>query len=148
MKQKIILFLAALVVALTAGAQSPFYKKCENNKDITTVFITKSMLEEAGNIKGLGFSDKSLLKEKIDNVQVVTSNGSKGRKVMEKHLGLISEKEGYELLMQVNTVRILRQDLGKGKSRFAVIVNEQKEMAVVTIEGSLTLDDVMRCTRR
>lgn len=32
MKQKIILFLAALVVALTAGAQSPFYKNVRITK--------------------------------------------------------------------------------------------------------------------
>ena len=37
MKRKIFLFATAMIIALAAGAQSPFFKKCENVKGVTTV---------------------------------------------------------------------------------------------------------------
>lgn len=148
MKRKIILFVTVALMALAANAQSPFFKKCQNVKGVTTVYITKPMLEQAGDIEGIGASDKDLLKKKIDNTQIVTSKSDAGRKFMEQNFNLIGEDNGYELLMQVNQVRILRKPLGKEKFRYVVVSDEPKELTVVTLEGSLTLQDVMRATKK
>lgn len=152
MKRKIFLFATAMIIALAAGAQSPFFKKCENVKGVTTVYVSKAMLEMAGNIGGIGLKDKTLLTEKIDNTQIVTSDNAKGREFIDKHLNMITSDKEYEVLVQINddkeNVRIYRQNIGKGKSRYVVICKEPEETTVITIEGSLSLEDVARCTKR
>lgn len=152
MKRKMIVLVTAIIIAMTAQAQSPFFKKCENVKGVTTVYISKAMLKMAGNIEGLGVSDKSLLSQKIDNVQIVNSENSEGRAYLDKHLGMISHEKGYEILMKINeddeNVTIYRQELDKKKSRFVVITKEPDEISVVTIEGAMTIEDVSRCVKK
>lgn len=152
MKRKMIALVTAIIIAMTAQAQRPFFKKCENVKGVTTVYISNAMLKMAGNIEGLGVSDKSLLSKKIDNVQIVNSENSEGRAYLDKHLGMISPEKGYEILMKINeddeNVTIYRQDLDKKKSRFVVITKEPDEISVVTIEGAMTIEDVSRCVKK
>ena len=150
--KRLILFLAtAIVMALTVEAQTPFFKKCENAKGVTTVFITKAMLEMAGDIQGIGISDKSLLKEKIDNTQIVTADTSEGCAYVSKHLGLISASEGYDMLMQINekneNVKIFRRSMPEGKTSYVVVNKIHGKITVIIIEGSLSIEDIMRCVK-
>lgn len=146
MRKRIIPLLVAFMVAMGAWAQSPFFNECENNKNVTTVFITKAMLQMASELPGVSGSQMSLLRDKIDNVQIVTSENSSGRKFMEKRIGQFSSSNGYELLMQVKedgeNVKISRLPLTNGKYRYVIVVNETKELAVVIAEGQLSLSDM------
>ena len=146
MRKRIIPLLLAFMVAMGAWAQCPFFSECENNKNVTTVFITKAMLQMASELPGVNGDQMTLLRDKIDNVQIVTSENSSGRKFMEKRIGQFSPANGYELLMQVKedgeNVKISRLSLSNGKYRYLIVVNETKELAVVIAEGRLSLSDM------
>lgn len=136
----------AFMVVMGAWAQSPFFSECENNKNVTTVFITKAMLQMASELPDVNGNQMALLRDKIDNVQIVTSDNPSGRKFMEKHIDRFSSAKGYELLMQVKeddeNVKISRLSLGDGKYRYVIVVKEPQELAVIIAEGRLSISDM------
>lgn len=147
MRKRIIPLLVAFMVAMGAWAQSPFFNECENNKNVTTVFITKAMLQMASELPGVNGGQMKMLRDKIDNVQIVTSENSSGRKFMEKRIGQFSSSNGYELLMKVNDdgedVKICRTTLNDDKFRYVAVVKEDKEMSVIIVEGKLSISDMV-----
>ncbi len=149
------IFAIAMITAVAASAQTPFFKKCEDAKGITTVLVTKAMLKMAGKMGGNAQMDsfaKSLVGEKLDCVEVITSDNAEGFKFLSKQIKMFDKKNGYNMLMKVNDdgddVKILSSDLGDGKSRYVVIAAEPSEMSVIIMEGTLTLEDVTRCTKK
>lgn len=153
MKNKLLLFAVALMMAFAASAQSQLFKACENAEGITTVYITKAMLKMAGEVPGIGLPDKSLLQDKIDKVEIITSDNAEGRTFIDRNLPIITGDKAYELLMKVSDdkkedVKIYRGQLKGGKYSYVIINKSPEESAVIIIDGSLTVEDVMRCTKR
>lgn len=151
-------FVVAVITAVAAAnAQSPFFKKCEDAKGVTTVLVTKAMLKMVGSTPGMnmdGYS-QALIKDKLDCVEVITSTSAEGRAFLRKEAdAMFNAKKGYELLMKVKVngegddVKIMKSPLKGGKNHFVVIAGEPSEMVIVSMEGTLTLEDVLKCTKR
>lgn len=78
---KRLLTLLLLVVAIATGANAQLnkiYEKCQKEGNLTTVFVSKAMLQMAGNMGPMDAGNLAQLKDKIDNVLIVTADNSKG----------------------------------------------------------------------
>lgn len=145
--------LLMLVLAIAAGAsaqQSKIYEKCRNEKNVTVVSISKTMLQMAGNLGSMGDNNLALIKDKLDNVLIVTSDNSKGRNFISKFRDEFTEKKGFESLMTVNNdgdnVMIFSKKLSEGKNEFVLSILESDGATMIVLDGSLTIDDIAKMT--
>ena len=102
MKRIFIIIMLALAVAVKAHADTSLYEKCEKQKSLTTVYVTRAMLDMVVNTQPLDERTKALLSENIDNVLIVTSEVDKGIEFLAKLSKDFTSKNGYEMLMQIN----------------------------------------------
>ena len=150
---KRLIAIAMLVAALVTGAaaESPLYKKCENVKGITTVYITRQMLQMAATMAPKDESAMSLLKDKLDNVMIVTSQNTKGADYMNKLRSEISSQKGYEQLMRINddneNVVIVQRPVTDDKKEYVISVIGKDHATMIVLEGRLTLEDLSRLSK-
>ncbi len=144
-------FLAILFVALFSctmmSAQSALFKKYENVKGVTTVYISKALLGLVPKLEA-GDMDISAIASKLDHVQVLTcERPSMVKEIKETAIEQLS-KGGYNNLMTVRDgdeqTIIYGKSLGKGKNEFVLLEIEKNEINIVNISGSIPLEDIKR----
>lgn len=143
------MLLMAAVMSLAMNAQSAFFKKCDNLDGVTTVYISKTMMKFAKNMKmgGDGMNFAPII-QKVDNIEIVTSESEPGITRIRKEAQVFNAKSGYEELMKVNDsgekVTILSKTGGKTENEFVIFADEGKELSVIIIRGPLTVDDIAK----
>lgn len=144
-------FLAILFVALFSctmmSAQSALFKKYENVKGVSTVYISKALLGLVPKLEA-GDMDISAIASKLDHVQVLTcERPSLVKEIKETAIEQLS-KGGYNILMTVRDgdeqTIIYGKSLGKGKNEFVLLEIEKNEINIVNISGSIPLEDIKR----
>lgn len=142
------------VVSITANAQVKEFERYSDTKNITYVYISKSMLQMVGkkanlSIPGVNSYINNII-NKLTGIQIITAE--------EKHTAarlrtetLNFMKDGkYEQLMQVNEdnekVRIYHYE-GKKQSVIIMLNEEASETSVIAFSGSFTLKDMMSLTQ-
>ena len=150
MKRIFIIIMLALAVAVNAHADTSLYEKCEKQKNLTTVYVTRAMLDMVVNTQPLDERTKALLSENIDNVLIVTSEVDKGIEFLAKLRKDFTSKNGYEMLMQINdgkeNVNVYQKKISAGKNQYIVSVRSEKESVMIVMEGMLKLEDIVRMT--
>ncbi len=151
MKRIILLFAAIAMMAVNASAQSSFFKKCEGNKEISTIYISKAMLDDMGSESV--DSNISAVKDKINNIQIITSESGKGIKSMESNFKKFCSEQGknMETLMKTDNngtgTTIYRIPIGEGICQYVISARVQKEYSVIFLEGALKLDEISRLAK-
>lgn len=153
MKRFLSFLLLILSLNITALAQTDLYKRCEKEKSITSVYISKAMLQLVGDGE-MGNIDNGamvLLKDKIDNVLILNSNSEAGEKFLRGLRSEFMNNKGREVLMQINDpnsdVVMFRLPLKEKKSEYAISVLGKGFATMIVIEGILTLEDIARVTK-
>lgn len=144
-------FLAILFVAFLSctvmSAQSALFKKYENVKGVSTVYISKALLGLVPKLEA-GDMDISAVASKLDHVQVLTCERPSLIKEIKTTAVEILSKGGYNNLMTVRDgdelTIIYGKQLGKGKNEFVLLEVEKDEITVVNISGSISLEDIKR----
>lgn len=146
--KKILILLALLAgTAMGLKAQSAFFKSCEDIPGVTTVYISKAMLELAGasNISGGDF-DLGSLASKLDGLEIVSADNDAVAALRSK-CGTFKTARGYEKLMSVketdSNVSILMKKLGGGRNEFVVFVDSPSSLSAIVMTGTMTMQDVM-----
>ncbi len=137
----------------TVLAQADLYKRCEREKSITSVYISKAMLQLVGDAE-MGNIDNGamvLLKDKVDNVLILNSDNAAGVKFLTGLRTEFMNNKNRDILMQINDpasdVVMFRLPLGKDKNQYAISVLGKGYATMIVIEGILTLEDIARVTR-
>lgn len=153
MKRLFIIIMLALAVAVNANAGktlNELHEKCEKVKSLTTVYVSRAMLDMIVNTQPMDEQAKALLSDNIQNVLVVTSELDKGIQFLAKLSNDFTSKNGYETLMQVNdqkeNVNVYQKKLSSGLNQYIVSIKGGKESAMIVIEGLLKLEDIIRLT--
>ncbi len=142
MIRRFLLTLCIVACAVAANAQSAFFQKCENEKGMSTVYITKAMLRMVGAMKIDGPAEIATIADKLDGMEIVSADTDAAKpKLLKAAQEMVSQK-GYSLLMKVkddgDNVSIYQAKLKNGLNRFVLVADD----AVILLEGTLTLDDV------
>lgn len=152
MKRFLTSLLLIFALNAVAFAQTDLYKLCEKEKSITSVYITKAMLQlvgegEMGNIDN---GAMVLLKERIDNVLILNADNAAGVKFLRGLRTRFMDNKEREILMQINDpnsdVVMFRLPLNEKKNQYAISVLGNGFATMIVIEGLLTLEDIARVT--
>ncbi|WP_300507432.1 DUF4252 domain-containing protein [uncultured Duncaniella sp.] len=148
---KRLLTLLLLVVAIATGANAQLnkiYEKCQKEGNLTTVFVSKAMLQMAGNMGPMDAGNLAQMKDKIDNVLIVTADNSKGINFLTKLRKEFTQKTGYSSLMEINddksNVVIFQKKLPDNKNEFVLSIIQKSRPTMIVIDGDITLEDVAK----
>lgn len=152
MKRFLTFLLLIFVLDVPAFAQSDLYRICEKEKSVTSVYISKAMLQlvgegEMGNIDN---GAMVLMKEKIDNVLILNADNAAGVKFLRGLRTEFMSNKDRVILMQINEpnsdVVMFRLPMGEKKNQYAISVLGKNYATMIVIEGILTFDDIARAT--
>lgn len=153
MKRLLTLLFLTLILCVTVSAQNDIYKKCEKEKSVTTVYISKTMLQMIGDGKAgnVDSGAMALLKDKIDNVVIVNTDNAKGVKFLRDLRKNYMDNKNHEILMQINDPNsdmvMFRIPLNGSKNEYAISVLGKDNAHMIVIEGNLTIEDIARVTK-
>ncbi|GHS92245.1 hypothetical protein FACS1894174_09780 [Bacteroidia bacterium] len=150
-----ILFTLFISVAMIEAQNnmSKMFEKFSSNKDITSIIITKSMLnlipaESNVNMNGM---DLKKLSDKLDQVEIYTSEKSDACKSFRDEMGIVQKDKSLELLMSINekseNVNFYAQKNGDKIKELIMFVNEPDECVIIRIVGSFTSEDIKKITK-
>ena len=125
MKKFLAILFVALLSCIVMSAQSALFKKYENVKGVSTVYISKSLLGLVPKLEA-GDMDISAIASKLDHVQVLTCERPSLIKEIKATAMEILSKGGYNNLMTV------------------LLEVEKNEITVVNISGNISREDIKR----
>lgn len=149
-KQIRLLVLAIIaIISLTANAQVSAFEKYSDIKNVTYVYISKSML----NLVGMavpsvpGVNTKSIM-GKLSAIQIISSEDKTAKSKLKANVASIIKNDKYELLMQVDDndkVYIYHKE-SKNQSVIVMQTDNDDALSVIVFSGKFTLDDVKKLT--
>lgn len=152
MKRIYIFSLLLTLSTLFCQAQQSFFDKYAEMDEVTSVYITKSMLKMfpsmSGTVNGV---DVGNLANKLENIQILSADDSNIIEQLRKETKYINTKNGYEELMRVRddgdkTTIYFKER--KKNSEFILMTDEGDEFTIISIIGDLTLKDIQEMTNK
>lgn len=144
MKKVIILLMMAICVA-NLSAQESFNNKFGNIKGVTSVYISKSLLNMMPDIKSDGMN-LGCVANKLDNIQILNSETKKAAALLSNGCRQIISKENYENLMNINEngehTGIYMKNFPGGKTQYIMLSTEKDETNIIVLTGRLTINDI------
>ena len=130
----------------SAGAQDALFKKYENSKGVTTVFISKSMLKLVSSFEKSDV-DLSKISNRLDHVRILSCVRPSVISEIKKDAVDYFNKNKYEVAMQVNedgerTTTIYMKEHGRDKREFVLLAVEKDEISIINILGNITIKDI------
>ena len=152
MAMKQIIVTALLVLVCTgAKAQRELFDKYEDTKGVTTVFVSKAMLNLAGGLAAIGDKKIGKMAGKMDGIRILNCERKSLISEIKKAAQAIYSRDNYEEIMRVNEegqrVVIYQRPLKGGKSEFALLTVEENSLSIININGTITLEDMKQFTK-
>lgn len=150
MKQLIIALTTSLLLAglpLCSHAQSELFQKYSDKRGITSVYISKAMIENNSHL----FAQDIYIGKisgKLNSVQILSSNEKNAMGELAKDVRDMLKKASYELLMKQKSSQnnsefyILRK--GERVKEFIMFVQSVTRIKVVLLEGDMNMSDIQR----
>lgn len=151
MKFKHVLFIILMCCASMIYAQNKFFDKFADMDGVTSVYISKTMLQMMPNMKTEGI-DIGEVAGKLESIHILTSEKASISKMMKSEAPHFAANKDYEELMRVKdegtraTFYIKKKNNNK-ISELVMMVDEQPEFVLIQIIGDMTLQDIQNITR-
>lgn len=136
-----------MLFCLQASAQLEFMEKYEDNKNATYVYVGKAMLKLVGANKfsDVGGRDFSVLADKLNSVQVVSSEDKPTIAKLQADIAETVKKDKAEVLVKATEegekVTIYFME-GKAENYVLIAASEEEETNIVAVSGTFTFDDI------
>ena len=153
MKRIYILTLLLALSTVFCRAQQSFFDKYAEMDGVSSVYITKSMLNMFPNMSGkINGVNVGNIASRLDNIQILSSDEAPIIEQLRKETKDINTKNGYEELMRVREdgekTTIYFKERKKGNREFVLITDEKDEFTIISIIGDLTLKEIQEITSK
>lgn len=148
MKPKALLIAIALILGISGSikAQTNMFEKFSNSKNITTVFVSKSLLSMMPNMDMGGVNVKSLSK-KLEQLEIYTGESKDAMKLMKAEMNALAKNKSYEVLMTVkdddeHVIFYAQKDKGDSFKDLIMFVSDSDDCTIIRIVGHFTTEDI------
>lgn len=151
MKLKHVLLIILMCCASVVSAQNKLIEKFADMDGVTSVFISKSMLQMMPNMKTEGI-DIGGIAGKLESMLILTSEKASISNMMKNEIHSFNSNKSYEELMRVKdegtrvTFYIKRKNNNK-IGELVMFVDEHPEFVFIQIKGDMTLQDIQNITK-
>ena len=151
MKLKHVLFTILMCCASVTFAQNKLVEKFGDMDGVTSVFISKAMLQMMHNMKTEGI-DIGGIAGKLESIIILTSEKASISNMIKSEIPHFANDKKYEELMRVRdegsrvTFYIKKKNNGK-IGELVMLVDEQPEFVFIQITGDMTLQDIQKITK-
>lgn len=148
---KIKILALAIITVLSVSvvqAQKSMFDKLSDQKDITTVYISKSLIKLMPDID-TGGADIKGLAGKLDQIEIYSSNSNKSAaKIIRDEIATMVKSKTYETLMKIkdqgNDVTFYAfKEMDRIKD-LVMFVNQPEECTIIRIMGNFTTEDIQK----
>lgn len=127
---------------------SDMFEKLSNMDDVTTVYVSKSLLRMMPDIDTGGANIKGLA-NKLDQVEIYTTNGNKeANKLARKEVEALTKSKTYETLMKVkdggDNITFYAHKEKEHFKDLIMFINEPDECTIIRIMGTFTAEDIQK----
>lgn len=143
-----ILTILILLISVNIHADDNAFKKLAEDKNITTVVVSKSLLSLSG-FMGFGGANVKDVSDKFDQVEIYESEDKKSIKLMRQSINNLVKNENYEILMNIkdqeDTVIFYAKSTGdKTFKDLIMFVDEGSECTIIRMLGTFTPSDIQK----
>lgn len=151
MKFKQLILIILMFWTGMASAQNKFTQKFSDMDGVTSVFISKAMLQMMPNMKTGGI-DIGSIAGKLESILILTTEKASISKMMKSELPRLASSKSYEELMRVkdegtNVTFYIKKKNNNKVSELIMLVDEQPEFVYMQITGDMTLQDIQNITK-
>ena len=155
MKQFIytLLFTILLIVFPSAKtiAQDALFEKYSDVDGITTIYISKTMLQMIPNVKA-GDREIGQVASKLDQLRVLHCERPSMIPSIKKQAQELFYKNKYEIVMHMSEdgehMTVYHKKLKDGKSEFALLAEEDGEISIINLKGNITLKNIQEIAEK
>lgn len=152
MKTKYIIITLLLTIgsiSIQAQNSTDIFNKFSDNEDITTVFISKALLQLAPEMKGdMGGANISNLIGKLTQIEIYTTEKESVAQMMKKESDKFINNKTYESLMKIrdkgDNVDFLIQRNKDRIDELLMVVSDGEECTIIRIVGDFTMEDIQK----
>lgn len=149
MKIKCLTLVLFMCCSCVIFAQNKLFDKFADMDGVTSVYISKSMLQMMPNVKA-NKMDLGNVMSKLESVQILTSEKAAIAKRMRDETDLFSGNKSYEQLMRIKDgdtrTTFYIQKNGEKIKELIMLVDEKSEFTIIQIVGDLTLNEIKSLT--
>lgn len=151
MKKVLFLVLLACTFLQAQAQKVTLFDKLSNDKNVTTVFISKALLSMLPHIDKGGTDIKSIA-NKLSQIEVYTTESQSSIRVIKSEMDALSRNRRYERIMQVKdkgqNVVFLAEHQDNVFKDLVMFVDGDKEYTVVRLMGTFTPDDIQKVVNK
>lgn len=150
--KKIAIILLLVCAAMQAQAQkSSLFDNLSNDKDVTTVFVSKALLSMMPRIDNCDADIKSI-SNKLNQIEIYSTESARAIKIIKTEMLLLCNSKRYERIMQVkdkgDNVIFLAEHKDNVFKDLIMFVEDGKEYTVIRLIGTFTPDDIQKVTNK
>jgi len=144
----VLLFLSTISIQAQKTASIDFFNKFSNDDNVTTVFISKALLQMVPEIKAdMGANINSLI-GKLSQIEIYTTENKETAGLMKLESDKLIKNKTYESLMVVKekgrNVNFLIQRNKDMIDELVMLVNESQNSVIIRIMGNFTMEDILK----
>lgn len=149
MRTKIVLITILSLCSMSGlKAQENMFDRLSNHDEITTVYISKSLLKLMPNIDA-GGTDIKALAGKLDQLEIYNCEKNKdAMKMMKQEIASLVKTKQYEVLMKVkeksNNVTFYAHKENESIRDLVMFVDDTDDCTIIRIQGNFTTGDIQK----
>jgi hypothetical protein len=149
MKTKIFFTTAVLFFTiLSVSAQSDMFERLSNHKDVTSVYISKTLLGMVSNFNTGGANIQSLA-GKLEQIEIYSTNGNaEANRIIREGVENLVRTNTYEVLMRIrdndNNVVFYAQKEGDRFRDLIMHITQPNDATIIRIMGAFTAEDIQK----
>lgn len=151
MKRTYVITLILICFSIASYAQNSLFDKYADMNGVTSVYISKAMLNMIPNMKTNGVNISGVA-SKLDNIQIIHAERADIIARLKGEQRHITPQNGYEELMRVNDegnkVTIYLKTEKNGKKEFILFNDQDKELTIILIRGNVTLNEIQNIVKK
>ena len=156
MKTKNGLVAAMVLLNIVGASAQDLFEKLGDNKHITTVYVSKALLNmfpgmaDQVNVDGVDVKD---IVSKLEQIDIYTSDNEEGSQLIRTEAKkLQSQSKSYEVLMRIkdegeNVIFYAEKEKDRFKS-LIMFVDGSNECTLIRLLGSFTAEDIQNVTKK
>jgi len=152
MKTRILLLTLLIFISGNCLAQKKLFDHFSDMDGVTSVYISKTMLQMMPNMNIQGDLDIGNFAGKLDGILILTSESENVSKMMRSETSYFHNNPDYEILMKVkdeetNVNFYIKKKTNNLIGELVMLVDDKSEYVIIQMVGNMTMEDIQKLTK-